>query len=336
MFFTKPSLTQQFNIPLLRSFDLTRLRKELLKKTETFGIWTTFVMKRCSWFLLWPISNLFLTIMVFLWLMAVTYFQFYEVVPIACWILISFYSLFALQWIWITARKILSAVMYDFTIYFVFSSQYDDAHPNPELQFILEEEQKLASFVNHSLISFFWQAIVSASALVVAYFYYHNAWELDVWLSMGQVVLNACLIYLMYRVFRRIIDFEMDFSIITPEAITTFSQAGLTNAQDKTLKHNQIKSITREQVWWIKTFFNFGEIHIKGVGDDTNARASIILNHVRNADRVRDMISQVQRWSVMFEDLHTTPEERKEFGYGLVKTFYKNKVPKYVNDFFNL
>jgi hypothetical protein len=34
---------------------------------------------------------------------------------------------------------------------------------------------------------------------------------------------------------------------------------------------------------------------------------------VRNADRVKDMIAQVQRGSLMFENPNTTQEEKKEF-----------------------
>lgn len=68
---------------------------------------------------------------------------------------------------------------------------------------------------------------------------------------------------------------------------------------------------------------------------NTNAKASIILNHVRNADRVKDMIAQVQRGSIMFDNPNTTQEEKKEFWLKLANVFYKNKIPQYVIDFFN-
>lgn len=332
--FLKPDLNQHFTIPFLKSFDITKFRKELLNKTEYFWIGTVFWMKRCFWFLLRTICNLFLTILIFIGLMIVTYYQFSENWYWTYFVIVFFYLTFAFQWIWVTMRKLLSSIMNDFTIYFVFNDKYDAQHKNLELKFILEEEIKLNSFLKHSLIAFVWQIAVSVFSLIMTIVYFKISWESWIWLSIAQILLNAYFIFLMYRVFRRIIDFEMDFSIITPESITTYSQTGLTSAKDKTLKHNQIKSITREQEWWIKTFFNFWEIHIKWVGDDTNARASIILNHVRNADRVKDMIAQVQRGSILFEKPETTLEEKKEFWYKLVSIFFKNKIPQYVDNFF--
>ena len=125
-------------------------------------------------------------------------------------------------------------------------------------------------FLQHSMIAFVGQIIVSLCSILIAFVFFNTFWESNMWLSIAQVVLNAYFLYFMYRVFRRIIDFEMDFPIITPESITTFSQAGLTSAKDKTLKHNQIKSVTREQEWWIKTFFDFWEIHIKWIWDGSS------------------------------------------------------------------
>lgn len=331
----KPNLNQHFSIPFLQSFDISKFRKELINKTDLFGIGTVFWMKRCFWFLLKTIGNLFLTLLIFVGLMAATYYQFYEKSYIVYFLIVFFYWIFAFQWIWVTMRKLLSSIRYDYTVYFLYNTNYDAKHPNPELKFILEEEAKLGVFLQHSMIAFVWQIIVSLCSILIAFVFFNAFQESNMWLSAVQVVLNAYFLYLMYRVFRRIIDFEMDFSIITPESITTFSQAGLTSAKDKTLKHNQIKSITREQEWWIKTFFDFGEIHIKWIWDDTNAKASIILNHVRNADRVKDMIAQVQRGSLMFENPNTTKEEKKEFWYKLANIFYKNKIPQYVIDFFN-
>ncbi|UFX82816.1 hypothetical protein [Candidatus Absconditicoccus praedator] len=62
------------------------------------------------------------------------------------------------------------------------------------------------------------------------------------------------------KIFKRFIDYEMDFALITPEEVVFYEQDGIFSRVGRTLNSSKIRSITVEKDGILRSLFNFGNV----------------------------------------------------------------------------
>lgn len=99
-----------------------------------------------------------------------------------------------------------------------------------------------------------------------------------------------------YKIIKRLIDYYMDFAIITPREIVAYNQTWIFSRDSRSIDVDKIKSITIDKKWFINSLFNFWSIvFLSEWSDDWNW--DIKLDFVHNPDLVRHkIIDLVKFW----------------------------------------
>lgn len=93
------------------------------------------------------------------------------------------------------------------------------------------------------------------------------------------------------------IDYYLDVWIVTTQRVIDVNQSGLFSRQISELEHGKIQDVTSEVKGLIPTFFRFGHVHIQTAGE----KARFVFKQVPNPVRVRDIIMQLQKYSILRE-----------------------------------
>ncbi len=67
-----------------------------------------------------------------------------------------------------------------------------------------------------------------------------------------------------------LIDYKMDFLIVTPKEIMKYNQTGLFNREVEKLHTDHIKSISLSKKWALKSFFDVGSLVFLAEGQTEN------------------------------------------------------------------
>ncbi len=93
------------------------------------------------------------------------------------------------------------------------------------------------------------------------------------------------------------IDYYLDVWIVTTQRVIDVNQSGLFSRQISELEHGKIQDVTSEVKGLIPTFFRFGYVYIQTAGE----KARFVFKQVSNPVRVRDIIMQLQKYSILRE-----------------------------------
>ena len=103
-------------------------------------------------------------------------------------------------------------------------------------------------------------------------------------------------LYLLVKVTIKLIDFYMDFTIITPRQITSYDQSGLFSRNTRSLDIDKIKSVRVYEQWIIRSLFNYGTIVFFSEWDDQSG--DITLNYISNPTKVAKRLEEIlQTWN---------------------------------------
>lgn len=91
-------------------------------------------------------------------------------------------------------------------------------------------------------------------------------------------------LYLLRKVTGKLIDYYMDFTIITPRQITSYDQSGLFSRNTRSLDISKLKSVRVYEQWLIKSLFNYGTIVFFSEWDEDSW--DITLNYITNPTKV--------------------------------------------------
>ena len=153
------------------------------------------------------------------------------------------------------------------------------------------------------MLSFTFQIILCFVNVFLSFFV---KWEMDfiTWLSiLWELAINIIFLFVIYNIFKRLVDFNMDFTTVSPLKIVSYSQEWIQNFSAKDLATDTIKSVTVVQSGFIQSVFNIGRILIKGIGDETSSKEySISLNHVKFPEKVKEEIDNVRNQREIFVD----------------------------------
>lgn len=83
------------------------------------------------------------------------------------------------------------------------------------------------------------------------------------WLALiGDVTLNIMFLTIIYVTINKIIKYEMDFNIFTPESFSIYRQYGLFNSDTTSISTSTIKMIKENKVGWSGSLFGYGNLTI--------------------------------------------------------------------------
>jgi uncharacterized membrane protein YdbT with pleckstrin-like domain len=96
----------------------------------------------------------------------------------------------------------------------------------------------------------------------------------------------------------KIIDYYMDFTIVTHKQILSYDQSGIFKRNSRSLDLTKIKSVNIEKDGFMRSLFNFGTIVFFSEWDnlashDENMLGNIRLNYVKYPRKIRENIIDV-------------------------------------------
>lgn len=78
--------------------------------------------------------------------------------------------------------------------------------------------------------------------------------------NIGMIVIGICIILALWYFTRKLMDYYMDFAIITPRQIVSYQQSGLFRRSSVSLDLTNLRSINEEKNGILKSIFNYGTI----------------------------------------------------------------------------
>ncbi len=154
----------------------------------------------------------------------------------------------------------------------------------------------------------FWVLFV-AFFLYIAYFVLEDSWGTLITL-IRRIIRSAIWltwIYMISRSIKIIIDYYMDFTIITPIDITSYNQSMLFRRTVRTLDISKMKSVRVEQVWLLKSIFNYWSIVFFAEGDQSGEMWDITLHFITNPNKLREAIENLVQWHMYIQSTAQTP-----------------------------
>jgi hypothetical protein len=108
----------------------------------------------------------------------------------------------------------------------------------------------------------------------------------------------------LFKISHKLIDYYMDFCIITPVQITSYDQCGIFRRSSRSLDINNIRSIDVDKDWLLNSIFNYGTIiffseldviHQNNTNEDMSNEemGSIKLNYMKYPRKVVDTITTI-------------------------------------------
>ncbi len=94
------------------------------------------------------------------------------------------------------------------------------------------------------------------------------------------------------KIFKKFIDYKMDFAVITPEEIISYNQTGIFSRSSRSLDVDKIKTISVDKKWLLRSIFNFGSIIFLSEWDDT-WHWDIELKFVASPEKLEEKITRI-------------------------------------------
>jgi len=130
---------------------------------------------------------------------------------------------------------------------------------------------------------------------------YFGTMDYIIWLWLATIGMIITLIG-MRKILIKLMDYYMDFCVITPVQILSYDQCGLLNRASRSLDLNSLKSIDIEKSWLTKSIFNYGTLIFFSEWDTTNISDetkmwTIRLNYIKHPSAVLSSIMDVVKYS---------------------------------------
>jgi len=136
-------------------------------------------------------------------------------------------------------------------------------------------------------LPFFARAFVSLLLM-----YGFNSWRGGAWILWWALPLLIIFwAFVLPKVIKHLIDYNMDFLIVTPSVLYRYNQEGLLRRDIMTIHSASVKSISVEKWWLLYSIFDNGNLIFFTEGDDE--RGEIMLNYIKDPETVRSTITDL-------------------------------------------
>lgn len=106
-------------------------------------------------------------------------------------------------------------------------------------------------------------------------------WTIEIWLTL----------YLLFFFWHKLLDYYMDYVIITPRQIVVFDQDWILKRETRSLDPSKIKTINISSAWLMGSIFNFGSIVFLAEWD--REHGDIKLNYIYRPVMLRERIEEL-------------------------------------------
>lgn len=250
---------------ILSNFDTRMDSKIFLKKIKQYWNHNVLLIKRHPLFLYKAFLTGILAIVIFILLLYLLYFKYSDDT--------IFYYVFLilnLLWIWLWLIILIKKIVLKLFTYVEFISCKEELEKIDLSQF--------GSFLKYSFALFFYQLTISISNIIIL-FILENEKSVNLLWAIGIFILNIIFLFLIVRIIKRFIDFEMDFIIVTKDEIEWFNQEWIFKRKVISLDITKIRSITTEKNGFLKSLFNIGSLKILSEWD-TEHKWEIRFNYI--------------------------------------------------------
>lgn len=94
------------------------------------------------------------------------------------------------------------------------------------------------------------------------------------------------------KILKNLIDYYMDFAVITPKQIIAYNQIGIFSRESRSLDVEKIKTISVDKKWILKSLFNYWTIIFLSEWDES-WKGDIVLEYVHDPEKVRERIMEI-------------------------------------------
>jgi len=106
-----------------------------------------------------------------------------------------------------------------------------------------------------------------------------------------RIIVCATWLILLWKVTTKLIDYYMDFTIITPKQITSYDQGWIFTRDARSLDITKIKSVRIEKKWILRSLFNFGTIVFFAEWDENHW--DIKLNYISDPNKLSKRLQEI-------------------------------------------
>ena len=114
----------------------------------------------------------------------------------------------------------------------------------------------------------------------------------------GSILAIGLMIKMGVALLKKYIDYKMDFTIITPKEVIFYNQSGLTNRTTRIIDTDKIKTVSKSQSGFIKSFFNYGELVFLSEWD-TGEHWEIQLSRVHSPEYIQTQARNIIEWHLL-------------------------------------
>ena len=137
-------------------------------------------------------------------------------------------------------------------------NKYADTYWKEDVMIVFKNNVFLALYV---IIPLVWY-------LVCVWLWFYVWYLIDLWDEYFNQMFNYFLWIVFFisfliawrKIFKRFIDYEMDFALVTPEEVVFYEQDWIFSRVWRTLNSSKIRSITVEKDWILRSLFNFWNV----------------------------------------------------------------------------
>lgn len=133
--------------------------------------------------------------------------------------------------------------------------------------------------------------IIIYIGIIVAIWYVYDGDPTTIAYSAIIGLLFVCVLFMIVHL-KRLIDYLMDFIVVTPSKVISFNQKGIRKRSNMTIEANKIKSISIMYRNRLFSIFNNGDIKFLSEGDANNGW-EIQAFYVSNPQKTKDIIYKI-------------------------------------------
>lgn len=247
----------------LSSFD-TKFDEKLFDDLRNqYWDWNVFMIKRDRTFLIIPSFMFLFLILILFVLIIISYYQYWD--KIFSYILIILY----IVWLWWWSFTMLKL----FILYFSSHNWHIHNISNDELN----KEWEYEKFLRHTILAFIFQLLVLILSIFFIFFDGKQSTTASYLIMTLQLSLNVIFVYIMFKIFKKVLDFENDFTIVVPDKIEFINQSWIFTRTMRSLDSEKIKTISTDKRWLIRALLNIWSLIIFAEWDEWNSKWEIQL-----------------------------------------------------------
>ena len=260
---------------ILSNFDTKLDSKIFLKKVSEFWDHNVLLIKRHPLFLYKAFFDAIIAMFLFFGLLGVIYAQYSQNIEYF-YIFLVLHLLWIGLWVIILLKKIISK-LWNYKEFITCKGDLEKI----DLSWFW-------SFLKYSFILFFYQFVVSIVDIIILFNITSEKTMTISW-SIWIFILNILFLFLILKILRRFIDFEMDFIVITKDEIESFDQTWIFRRKVVSLDTKKIRSITTEKDGFFRSLFNIGSLKILSEWD-TEQKWEIQFNYIHRLWKLKKTV----------------------------------------------